>query len=211
MAAGYLMGEPRPATTRRFRRQPLGWTAPQAAEIAGVPVRTVQYWRTRRMFVSTFPFGAEEGFKPGELYALGDVVGLRFFRDLLGLNVDREVAARLARVVQVISPGPEGEFWAYREMATKDPPWWWFFPVVEGVAEELPEGELLCFWDESMLAERGLLTNEQRPATDPIPYPEADPAAYWYPTGAVVTELIAKADSWRRRHRVSVRDWPPWM
>src|SRR5262245_24676309 len=129
MAEGQLLPEERPATTRRFRKRPLGWTAPQAAEIVGVPVRTVQYWRTRRMFVSAFPLGAEEGFKPGELYALGDVVGLRFFRDLLALDVDRDLATRLARMVQVISPGQEGDFWAYRKIAVKDPPWWWFFPV----------------------------------------------------------------------------------
>jgi hypothetical protein len=65
------------------------------------------------------------------LYALGDVVGLRFFRDLLALN-DRDLATRLARTVQTISPGPEGDFWAYRKIAVKDPPWWWFFRVVEG-------------------------------------------------------------------------------
>jgi hypothetical protein len=213
MAAGYLMGEPRPATTRRFRRCPLGWTAPQAAEIASVPVRTVQHWRTHRMFVSAFPLGAEEGFKPGGLYALGDVVGLRFFRDLLGLKVDRALAARLARVVQVISPGPEGEFWAYRDIARRDPPWWWFFPAVKDLADEMPEGELFRFWDESMLAKRGLLGDDQRPATDALPYgdSEGDPVAYWYPVGAVLVEIIGKADSWRRRHRVSVRDWPPWM
>ena len=81
---------------------------------------------------SAFLLGAEEGFRPGELYALGDVVGLRFFRDLLALNVDRDLATRLARTVQTISPGPEGDFWAYRKIAVKDPPWWWFFRVVEG-------------------------------------------------------------------------------
>jgi hypothetical protein len=42
MDAGYLPAERRPATTRGFRRLPLGWTAPQVAEIAGIPVRTVQ-------------------------------------------------------------------------------------------------------------------------------------------------------------------------
>lgn len=110
MAEGHLLPEERPATTSRFRKRPMGWTAPQAAEIARIPVRTVQHWRTRRMFVSAFPLGAEEGFKPGELYALCDVVGLRFFRDLLALNVDRDLATRLAREVQTISPGPEGDF-----------------------------------------------------------------------------------------------------
>jgi hypothetical protein len=209
MAEGDVVSGERPATTRRFRKQPLGWTAPQAAEIAGIPVRTVQYWRTSHTFVSAFPLGAEEGFKPGELYVLGDVVGLRFFRDLLGLNVDRDLASRLARLVQVISPGPEGDFWAYRKIATKDPPWWWFFPVVEALTEDWPDQELLRFWDESMLAAQGLLTGARE--QQPIPDDQDDPCAFWYPVSAVAAELTEKSDSWRRRHRVSIRDWPAWM
>jgi hypothetical protein len=161
------------------------------------------------MFVSAFPLGAEEGFKPGELYALGDVVGLRFFRDLLALNVDRGLATRLARLIQVIKPGPEGDFWAYRKIATKDPPWWWFFPVVENLAEETPDEDLVRFWDESMLAKEGLVSGQRQ--GKPIPEDQDDPWAYWYPVSAVAAELVSSADSWRRRHRVSVRDWPPWM
>jgi hypothetical protein len=209
MAAGDVLSGQRPATTRRFRKRPLGWTAPQAAEIAGIPVRTVQYWRTSRMFVSAFPLGTEEGFRPGELYALGDAIGLRFLRDLLALKVNRELATRLARVVQVISPGPDGDFWAYRRIAVKDPPWWWFFPVAEDLAEEWPDEDLLRFWDESMLATQGLLTGAREDR--PIPECQDDPCAYWYPVSAVAAELVSSADSWRRRHRVSVRDWPVWM
>ena len=209
MAVPYPIGERRPATTRRFRRQPLGWTAPQAAEIAGVPVRTVQHWRTVGIFVSAFPLGVDEGHKPGELYALGDVVGLRFLRDLLGLKVDQGLATRLARGAQVLSPGPDGEFLAYREIASLDPPWWWHLPVIEELAQGEPDGELLRVWDQSMLARRGLLRDE--PGTQPIPDDEADPLAYWYPISAVASEVVGRADSWRRRHRVSVRDWAPWM
>lgn len=210
MAAGYQLGEPRPATTTRFRTRPLGWTAPQAAEIAGIPVRTVQHWRTHRMFVSAFPLGVDEGHKLGELYALGDVVGLRFFRDLLELSVDRALATRLAREAQVLSPGPEGEFWAYREIASLDPPWWWFFPVVEELAQEECEGGLLRVWDESMVVRVGVMRGERVP-TQPIPDDESDPLAYWYPISAVSAEIAAKADNWRRRHRIPIRNWPPWM
>jgi len=123
MADGYRVGEPRPATTRRFRQRPLGWTAPRAAEIAGIPVRTVQHWRTRGLFVSSLPLGGAEGHRPGELYALGDVVALRFMRDVLGLGVDPALAARLAREAQVLSSGCEGEFFAYRKIASLDPRW----------------------------------------------------------------------------------------
>jgi hypothetical protein len=45
----------------------------------------------------------------------------------------------------------------------------------------------------------------------PVPEDEDHPCAYWYPVSAVAAELVSSADSWRRRHRVSVRDWPAWM
>jgi hypothetical protein len=201
----------RPATTRGFRQRPVGWTAPQAAEIAGIPVRTVQHWRTRRVFVASFPLGGDEGHKPGELYALGDVVALRFFRDLLELGVDPELAARIAREAQVLSPGPEGEFFAYRKVASLDPPWWFLLPAVEHLAEGKSDGDLLRVWDEATLVERGLVSRDL-PSTQPVPWEsESEPFAYWYPISAIAAELVGKADSWRRRHRVSIRDWPLWM
>jgi MerR HTH family regulatory protein len=209
MDAGYAPR--RPATTRGFRRIPLGWTAPQVAEIAGIPVRTVQHWRTRGIFVSAFPLGVDEGHKPGELYALGDVVALRFFRDLLDLGVDPELAAAIAREAQVLTPGPEVEFFAYRKIALLDPPWWFFFPAVEQLAEGKPDGDLLRVWEEPTLATRGFLSHD-RPSTQPVPWEsESEPLAYWYPISAIASDIISKADNWRRRHRVSIRDWPPWM
>ncbi|HYU39080.1 MAG TPA: hypothetical protein VEM59_04475 [Acidimicrobiia bacterium] len=74
----------------------------------------------------------------------------------------------------------QGEFFPYREIASLDPAWWWFFPVAEDLAQEIPEGDLLRFWDESMLAKRGLLGDDQRPATDALPYSDSedDPVAY---------------------------------
>jgi hypothetical protein len=144
------------------------------------------------------------------LYAFGDVVALRFLRDLLNLGVDLALAARAAREAQVLSPGADGEGFDYRRIAVLDPAWWWFLPIVEELAQKEPDGELLRVWDQSMLAKRGLL-RDQPPATVPIADDEADPLAYWYPISAVAIEIVGKADSWRRRHRVSIRDWPPWM
>ena len=99
----------------------------------------------------------------------------------------------------MISPGPEGDFWAYRKIASLDPPWWWHFPVVDELAQQEPDGELLRVWNQSMLAKRGLL-RDQPPATRPIPDDEADPLAYWYPISAVAAEVVGKADNWRRCH-----------
>lgn len=208
-----MLSEPRPATTRRFRRQPLGWTAPQVAEIAGIPVRTVQHWRSQGVFVSTFPLGVEEGHKPGELYALGDAVALRFLRDVSRLGVALSLAARVAReVVCGEAVGDDYRYLPYREIATLERPWWFFFPAVEELAEgEESEGELLRVFEEPYLAEHGFLGND-RASMEPVPLEsKSEPLAYWYPVSALASEIVGKADSWRRRHRVSVRDWPPWM
>jgi hypothetical protein len=212
MPTGYQSGERRPATTRRFRRQPLGWTAPQVAEIAGIPVRTVQHWRTLGIFVSAFPLGVEDGHKPGELYVLGDAVALRFLRDVSGLGVGLTLAARVAReVVCGETVGDDYGYFPYRELAQLDPPWWFFFPAVEQLADEERDGDLVRVWEEPMLAKRGLLRDD-RPSAQLVAWDsDSEPLAYWYPISAVAAEIVGKADSWRRRHRVSVRDWPPWM
>jgi hypothetical protein len=212
MDAGYLPVERRPATTRGFRRRPLGWTAPQVAEIAGIPVRTVQHWRTQGVFASTFPLGVEEGHKPGELYVLGDVVAVRFLRDISSLGVDLSLAARVAReVVCGEAVGDDYKYLPYRSIATLDPPWWFFFPAVEDLVERESDGELLRVWEEPMLDGKGFLSHA-RPSTQPVAWEsESEPLAYWYPISAVAAEIIGNADSWRRRHRVSVRDWPSWM
>jgi hypothetical protein len=67
-------------------------------EITRIPVRTVQHWRTRGLFVPALPLGTEEGHRPGELYALGDAVGLRLLWDLLndgtaGSQIRRNLAS----------------------------------------------------------------------------------------------------------------------
>jgi hypothetical protein len=213
MAAAYPVGESRPATTRGFRRRPLGWTAPQVAEIAGIPVRTVQHWRTEGLFASAFPLGVEEGHKPGELYVLGDALALRFLRDVSSLGVDLTLAARVAR--EVVCGEAVGDddykYLPYRKIASLDPPWWFFFPAVEQLAEEKADGDLLRVWEEPMLAAKGLLRNDGA-STQTIAWDsESVPLAYWYPISAVAAEIVGKADSWRRRHRVSIRDWPQWM
>jgi hypothetical protein len=212
MDAGYLPAERRPATTRGFRRRPLGWTAPQVAEIAGIPVRTVQHWRTQGVFASTFPLGVEEGHKPGELYVLGDAVALRFLREVSTLGVSLALAARVAReVVCGEAVGDDYRYLPYRKIASLDPPWWFFFPAVEQLAGGKSDGDLLRVWEETTLVERGFLSRGQ-PLTQPVPWEsESEPLAYWYPISAVAAETVGKADSWRRRHRVSIRDWPLWI
>jgi hypothetical protein len=72
-------------------------------------------------------------------------------------------------------------------------------------------GDLLRVWDEPTLARRGFLSHD-RPSMQPVRWEsESEPFAYWYPISAVAAEIVSKADSWRRRHRVSVRDWPQGM
>jgi len=56
------------------------------------------------MFLSTFPLGAEEGFGPGELYALCDVVGLHFNSRLAVVDVNGSKAKCPRGPLRYISP-----------------------------------------------------------------------------------------------------------
>jgi hypothetical protein len=51
------------------------------------------------------------------------------------------------------------------------------------------------------------INEDDRVSTRPLTWEsDTEPFAYWYPINAVAAEVVGNADSWRRRHRVSVRD-----
>ena len=56
----------RPIATREQRQFPLGWSSVEAAELSGVPKRTVQEWRKTGFFVPALPEGVT-GHPQGEL------------------------------------------------------------------------------------------------------------------------------------------------
>ena len=190
----------------------------EAAELAGVPKRTVQEWRKTGFFVPALP---EEvtGHPQGELYSLGDVVALRVMRMLLAYGVEREVVARAGEEV----PGFDEEactFVGFRGMvAAGSGPLWCMVPMsvelLEPIDDETGEddGTLLRFFDTDSV-DQIVASDETKRWRDGMVVwctPEHGDVALWFGFGEVAGEVIAKADQWRRQRRILLKQWPPWM
>lgn len=89
------------------KRHPYGWSARQAAELAGIPARTVQQWAVDGLVAPTYTnptLGVDQ-----PIYDLGDVVRLKLTRDLLDAGVDRAaVVAANRELATHPQPGTSG-------------------------------------------------------------------------------------------------------
>lgn len=98
---------------KQIPRNQRGYTAPQAAKLSGVPVRTVQFWRDSEYFRPSIAFyrgdlhvrdeeeftdegGAQIRFpeKTERYYSFGDLVGLKVVRDLIDSRFPRDALAQ---------------------------------------------------------------------------------------------------------------------
>src|SRR3954468_19438199 len=88
----------RSVATRAHRKMPMGWTSPEVSELTGVSKRTLQHWRKTGFFVPALPwvFTRGDGYEPGELYSLGDVIAIKVIDMLRATPVERDVLGALA-------------------------------------------------------------------------------------------------------------------
>jgi hypothetical protein len=190
----------------------------EAAELSGVPKRTVQDWRKTGFFV---PALSEEwtGHPPGELYGLSDVLAVRLMRRLLALGVEREAVARFGEEFLVY----EGVPWSVRSIAAVDPAWWCLVPATVELwdlrdpdTDDADEGGL-CYQDAVMLdaiVERhGEDDDDLCRDDDGVYWRDDDGSMFvvWLPITRYAIGLTSKADQWRRQRRVPPNRWPPWM
>jgi hypothetical protein len=203
----------------------LGWSSVEAAELAGVPKRTVQEWRKTGFFVPALPEGVT-GHPQGELYSLGDVVALHVMRMLLALGVEREVVARVGEEL----PGwfDEDDSWSFvrlRGVASAQGSWrrvWCMVPMRvelfepvadDGLESDEDDATLLRFFDADSVEQLVASDETMRMRDDLVVWctPEHGDVALWFGLGDVAGEVIAKADQWRRQRRILLERWPPWM
>jgi hypothetical protein len=192
----------------------------EAADLSGVPKRTVQEWRKTGFFVPALPEEAT-GHPGGELYALADVVTLGLMRFLLGVGAEREVVARFGEVFLVDSEygmpyfardwvRDTSELWcmvpATRELWELEPP-----PGYEGGDDH---GCRLRFFTIEMLEQAIEEDGEGISRDDDGVYWRDEDGSLlmvWFPMTRHVIELASKADHWRRRRRIPMNRWPAWM
>jgi DNA-binding transcriptional MerR regulator len=109
------------------RRHPYGWSASQAAQLTGIPARTVQQWAVDGLVGPTYTNPALRIGQP--VYTLGDVVRLKLTRDLLDAGVDRPV---VTLVNQELATHPQPDhFWDHRRIAHKR--WWLYLPYINDI------------------------------------------------------------------------------
>ena len=158
------------------------------------------------------------------MYSLGDVVALRVMRMLLACGVEREVVARVGEEL----PGwfdedDGGSFVRLRGIASAEEAWrplWCMVPMSVELLEPVDDGEggeddgtLLRFFDADSV-EHMVASDETMRRRDGMVVwstPEHGDVALWFRLADVASEVIAKADQWRRQRRIPHKRWPPWM
>jgi hypothetical protein len=198
----------------------LGWTSVEAAELSGVPKRTVQEWRKTGFFVPALPAVAT-GHAADELYALADVVTLRLMRFLLSVGAEREVVARFGEVFLVDSES--GSPYFARDWVRADTELWCLVPATlelwdleppDGSDRKDGEGCRLRFFTTEML-EQSLEEDSEGISRDDdgVYWRDEDGSLLmvWLPMTRQVTGLASKADHWRRQRRIPMHRWPAWM
>jgi hypothetical protein len=183
------------------RNRPVGFTAPQAAQLVEMPLRTVQDWREKATFVASLP-APEWGFEQGELYGFNDLLALKMMRLLFRLRVERPLVIRFGEEF----PGyqnPEGAI-AFREW----PPGYWIGVI--GAAELLePDAEsVFRYYEDGVL---GASLTDTDDGCRVLKCDGMPPAFAFLPFSSICAETADAVDRWRRTRRIPATVWPPWL
>jgi hypothetical protein len=183
---------------RRMARY--GWSAAEAADLAGMPVRTLYDWRTSELVEPTMVSKEHEIEEP--IYCSADLLTLRLVRDLDEAGVAREILrAAAAHCSQVFGycDGTSGQ-WSLSATVELFPSW--FVPADVATASLLSSDSYfggMVFVD----SDGGCRELEENPDMPLIEYPAA----------RRVAELQLRVNAWWGEVRpvVPSRLRPPWM
>jgi hypothetical protein len=199
---------------------PAGWTAPQVAELADVPVRTVQWWRKNGVLGPTFLYGPT-----GHVYySFADICAHRVFADLVKDNqVSRHIAQAVAGDVSQYTAGGSIPTLADRDFFTDESRaqyeaegdvdiWergcWLIVPLVDPGEDARYEDEasMLLHYGSTLPAPTAL-ADRLRPGDHVVPI---DAARAAYPIARTVQLVADRVDAFvRARHKL--RELPWWM
>jgi DNA-binding transcriptional MerR regulator len=204
------------------KRHPYGWSARQAAQLAGIPARTVQQWAVNGLVSPTYTNPAIGIHQP--IYTLGDVVRLKLTRDLLDAGVDRAVVT-LASQELGTHPQPD-QFWDHRRIAHKR--WWLLLPCIDDFVPRLQQGgqSVVVFvgddivtnclqqpepGDRHELRGRSILVYVDDPDAPAGPGLYTGPIAVYYPFWQAINDITHAVEIWRCKNGIKLQDLPPWM
>lgn len=186
-------------TARSTRRWRVAWSPSEAADLAGVPVRTVHSWAKGSTPICDPRFVAPNLGIDKPRYCAGDVLRLRIVYDLrehgLSTHVARLVADDVDGLYRVFTEGPEdlGSFAAY--------------PALDG-------GPRMIVPADDETADFLQATGGVVYVTCPIALADAedpDHRLLEYPLARRLGELAARADLWWRKVGVPPAKRPPWL
>lgn len=186
---------------------PVGWTAPQAAALTGIPTRTVQDWRTKAVVRPSIAVALHKG-GVDDLYALGDLVTLRLVRDFLDLCRAHKVSRRtadpiVARFVAELAKQkrPHAPYVDWRRLAFRGK--WLLIPIdadVIAATEDDGDGGLRLLPADVVteMVNGGALTEDVPPWLI-IGEPRQLVGAA-YPLSRVAAGIATRADEWLEDH-----------
>jgi hypothetical protein len=194
----------------------VGFSSVAAGELSGVPKRTIQEWRKTGFFVPWLPC-EHGGHVHGELYGLSDVLTLRVMRTLLDAGAERKVVAWVGETLPASEDDGEWFQLPVRWFATKDPPAWFMVALVAEILELRPPDGLthlrdeLKFHDEDFVRSKERVDETEHNGVVRGSLDGEDAPWVWLPISHYASELVEKADQWRRQRRIPLKRWPEWM
>lgn len=191
-------------TARSTRRWRVAWSPSEAADLAGVPIRTLYQWATGSPPIVDPTFLAPRMGITKERYSVGDVLRLRVAYDLREAGLSTHIARLVAEDVDA----------GYRPDNPEDSDSLAAYLALHGPTMLVPADDATA--DLLMKEHYGVLVHpvdtydpEDRDLHPLVEHPDLPLLAF--PIERRVNELAARADLWWRKVGVPGSRRPPWL
>ncbi len=167
----------------------LRWSAADVGRLTGVPVRTVQDWRSRGQLSPSIPVPPVP---VSHLYGLRDLLAVRVAHDLHGQGITQWIRQEVVKELQALDAD-------LRQLARSREALSLVFPIEEELATQA--------LDQADSGLTGLFTDDQ---VEALPENEDPPFYFVYPLSKTAVEVADSVDDWFNTRQIPDHLRPVW-